>query len=559
MATPLLFHIKFFFSLGIFIFFYALLLQQETFYRLNRLVLMGISLVCLISSFLTYHNLNLFIREDVSASTSLDHIKTSIIEKINMPVINTDMQTSGVTSSAFTYIDLINWVYWVGVSLMMCRFLIQIGSIYFITRQARKVNIDKISLYDMSHSKANPFSFLKRIYIDLSLYSPDDLRKIIAHETVHVRQFHTADIFLAELLTVFFWYNPFCWVLRKYLKQNLEFLADSAVAAKNEKKDYQYTLLKVASSSSKFILISNFNFNHLKKRISMLNKKNSPPIMIIKYYFLFPVMVLAIIVLSGFNKPFNKLNDAVINAIQPGSKTKEKRFKPGIWVTENTVVVAKIGERMIINNTNSDDLLFIVEGQILSANKVPDINPTDYDFIGTRSLTNDEKIALHTSKTRLIYFYKEEIMGLHIMKDRSILTTKQGVRYNYMIPYDYSATPVTDTIPSKVKMVSAVSNLFDNNISYIVERVKNVNGEYKNNLDSEGEAIQGINPLLIINTTLITTAELRDKAILNKKKAIIESKYASFISKNNARALEKYGEKAKDGVIIFEEAELNFR
>ena len=128
-----------------------------------------------------------------------------------------------------------------------------------------------------------------------------------------------------------------------------------------------------------------------------------------------------------------------------------------------------------------------------------------------------------------------------------------------MIPYDYSTTTVTDTILPKVKMVSAVSNLFDNNISYIVERVKNVNSEYKNNLASEGEAIQGINPLLIINTTLITTAELRDKVILNKKKAIIESKYASFISKNNARALEKYGEKAKDGVIIFEGAALNFK
>jgi beta-lactamase regulating signal transducer with metallopeptidase domain len=495
----------------------------------------------------------------VNTSVSFDHFKTSIVEKISKPVISNHVQAPGNTSSTFTYIDLINWIYWVGVGLMVCRFLIQIGSLYFITSRAHKVNIDEISLYDMSHSKSNPFSFLKRIYIDLSLYSPGDLKKIIAHETVHVRQFHTADIFLAELLSIFFWYNPFCWVLRKYLKQNLEFLADNAVAAMTDKKDYQYTLLKVASSSSKFILISNFNFNHLKKRIFMLNRKNSPPIMILKYYFLCPVMVLAIIVLSGFNKPFNKLNAAVINAIQPSSKTKEKRFKPGIWMTENSAVVARNGERMIINNTNSSDLLFIVEGQILSENKIPDINPNNYDFIGTRSLTDDEKMALHTSKTRLIYFYKEEITGLHVMNDRSILTTKEGVRYNYMIPYDYSATPVTDTIPPKAKMASAISNLFDNNISYIVERVKNVNSEYKNNLDNEGEVIQGINPLLIINTTLITTAELRDKAISKKKKAIIESKYASFISKNNARALEKYGEKAKDGVIIFEEAALNFK
>jgi beta-lactamase regulating signal transducer with metallopeptidase domain len=92
---------------------------------------------------------------------------------------------------------------------------------------------------------------------------------------VHVRQKHTVDILLAELLTIVNWYNPFVWLIRYSIRQNLEFIADCEVLKKGlDKKSYQYHLLSVMGQVE-YKLANNFNFSSLKKRIVMMNKLRS--------------------------------------------------------------------------------------------------------------------------------------------------------------------------------------------------------------------------------------------------------------------------------------------
>jgi Zn-dependent protease with chaperone function len=66
-----------------------------------------------------------------------------------------------------------------------------------------------------------PFSFGNSIFINRQLHSEDELREIIRHEFVHVKQKHTADILWAELLCMLNWYNPFAWALKNAMRQNL--------------------------------------------------------------------------------------------------------------------------------------------------------------------------------------------------------------------------------------------------------------------------------------------------------------------------------------------------
>lgn len=51
---------------------------------------------------------------------------------------------------------------------------------------------------------------------------------VISHEREHCRRLHSCDVLTGELLCILFWYNPIAWVLRREIRDNLEFLADRA-------------------------------------------------------------------------------------------------------------------------------------------------------------------------------------------------------------------------------------------------------------------------------------------------------------------------------------------
>jgi TonB-dependent SusC/RagA subfamily outer membrane receptor len=97
------------------------------------------------------------------------------------------------------------------------------------------------------------------------------------------------DILFAELLTIFNWYNPFAWLIRYSIRQNLEFIADRQVVENGfDKKDYQYHLLKVVGQAQ-YRLANNFNFSSLKKRITMMNKIRSARVQLLKFLFILPL------------------------------------------------------------------------------------------------------------------------------------------------------------------------------------------------------------------------------------------------------------------------------
>jgi TonB-dependent SusC/RagA subfamily outer membrane receptor len=95
---------------------------------------------------------------------------------------------------------------------------------------------------------------------------------------------------LAELLCIISWYNPFSWLIRYSIRQNLEFIADQQVLASGlDRKNYQYHLLKVVGEPL-YRLTNNFNFSSLKKRILMMNKSRSTRLHLLKFLFIVPLL-----------------------------------------------------------------------------------------------------------------------------------------------------------------------------------------------------------------------------------------------------------------------------
>jgi TonB-dependent SusC/RagA subfamily outer membrane receptor len=157
------------------------------------------------------------------------------------------------------------------------------------------MEMENVRMYRL-RTDTTPFSFFRWIFINPSMHKPFEIHEIIAHERVHVRQYHSCDILLAEMLCVFCWINPLVWLLKREIQRNLEFLVDYQVVKEGvDSKSYQYHLLRLAYHPSPVSIVNQFNVSPLKERIMMLNAKQSPGIKLIAYTLLLPLVFLFVV------------------------------------------------------------------------------------------------------------------------------------------------------------------------------------------------------------------------------------------------------------------------
>ncbi|MCW3077255.1 MAG: hypothetical protein JWO32_1864, partial [Bacteroidetes bacterium] len=138
----------------------------------------------------------------------------------------------------------------------------------------------------------SPFSFLNYIFISNKEYPETELAKIISHENVHIKEKHTLDLILLELVLVFQWFNPFVWFYKSAIKITHEYLADQGILNSGiDMPGYQYSLLNQVLRENNFEIASSYNFS-VKKRIAMMTKKRSSKLSALKQMIIFPILIL---------------------------------------------------------------------------------------------------------------------------------------------------------------------------------------------------------------------------------------------------------------------------
>jgi len=281
MPSVILYLLKCQICLAIVWLFYQLLLRRLTFYMMNRWYLLGYA--CL--SFLL-PLIHIVLPEEGPVTG-----KGQVISYI--PVI-IGRQAVRVEASAFTGWDILLSVLSVGALLLTGRLLIRWLSLRRIRKEATllrgaAVQDEAVRVYQVN-KPIIPFSFGNAIYINAQMHTENEWAEIILHEYVHVRQRHTVDILLAELLCIVSWCNPFSWLIRHAIRQNLEFIADQQVLASGlDRKSYQYHLLRSIGEPA-YRLANNFNFSSLKKRIVMMNRSKSARLHLVKFLFIVPLL-----------------------------------------------------------------------------------------------------------------------------------------------------------------------------------------------------------------------------------------------------------------------------
>ena len=120
-----------------------------------------------------------------------------------------------------------------------------------------------------------PYSFFNQIVVGTRGLSDDELRCILAHESLHVRQSHSLDILYARLMCCLAWFNPFAWLIMRELRSVHEFQADAASLDACSREDYLHLLYRQATGTGYGHITNNFKSINLKKRIVMMNKSKT--------------------------------------------------------------------------------------------------------------------------------------------------------------------------------------------------------------------------------------------------------------------------------------------
>ena len=182
------------------------------------------------------------------------------------------------------------WIYWFGVIVFAASFIFQLVLLLWRAYRNPVIIDGPYRIVEVSGDKA-PCSFGNNIFINPEKYEWETYNQILLHEKIHIREKHTLDIIIAELLLIFQWFNPFAWIYRREIESNLEFLTDDQLMQqkKVDKQRYQLSLVKVSAPHFPLSLTTNYNQSILKKRIAMMNTKRSNLHTAWKYFFLLPV------------------------------------------------------------------------------------------------------------------------------------------------------------------------------------------------------------------------------------------------------------------------------
>ena len=264
--------------------FYKLMFTGDTFFSWRRATLIGMYFVAMLVPGM-----------DFSAWLSNSEGMTSIANEyatVVLPVVS--ISSEGRGALGWEGIALI--VYSVVVCVLLLRFLWQLISIILLKNNSQTAYIHDTEVYVLTNDEG-PFSFFNWIFINPERHKSDEIEEIMMHELTHCQQLHSIDIIFAELFCVVFWFNPFVWLLKREVRLNLEYLADNSVLANGkDNKEYQYHLLGLTYRKNVATITNNFNVLPIKKRIKMMNKKETKGILKAKYMLYIPLVAMLLAV-----------------------------------------------------------------------------------------------------------------------------------------------------------------------------------------------------------------------------------------------------------------------
>ena len=279
--------------LVLFYLFFRLLLSKETFHRFNRMALLGVLFFSLLIPCIEVTT-----RHQVEVQQAV----LSIEQLLLMAELETTPANVGAVqeTSAISWVQIVLLVYWAGILFLACRNIYSLICLFRLVHSGKHEKLEKGVTLVVHNQEIVPFSWMKYIVISRKDLEENG-REILIHEMAHIHHRHSVDLLVADICIFFQWFNPGAWLLKQELQNIHEYEADETVINEGvNAKEYQLLLIKKAVGTRLYSMANSFNHSKLKKRITMMLKEKSNPWARLKYLYVLPLAAIAV---TAFARP----------------------------------------------------------------------------------------------------------------------------------------------------------------------------------------------------------------------------------------------------------------
>ena len=213
------------------------------------------------------------------------------------------LETENVKNNSLSFLQIVSVAYIIGVIFSFMKMIFNIYKVNKIKQGKKFEIIDNVKIIYTEENHI-PFSFFNCIYL------PDEINNplILKHEMSHVKNHHSLDVILMEIMISFQWFNPFIYKMKKELQNVHEYIADNeAVENETDKSNYMMLLLQQCTADNFNTVANNFSFLLTKKRISMITQKQKTKRMVMRLLLTLPVFAMLILLNTQCDNP--KSND----------------------------------------------------------------------------------------------------------------------------------------------------------------------------------------------------------------------------------------------------------
>jgi len=355
---------------GILFGYYWLVLRNKNFHAWNRFYLLASVLLSLLLPFIKIN----YAPADPGTIVQVLQRVASGDEYMENVIIH--------SSYATWHIDqLYPFLYAAVSALMLVIFLHGLFQILRLIKKFPSQKVESISLIN-TDAKGTPFSFLNYIFwnrnIDIDSTTGN---QVFRHEVAHVREKHTHDKLFINCVLIFFWCNPFFWIMRKELNMIHEFIADKKAIEDNDTSAFAAMILQATYPQHRFQLSNNFFYSPIKRRLAMLTKKNNPRV---NYISRLSALALTIVVFAAFTIKTNSavsIMDPGITGIEMPGDLPAETFTMEVlddtlpnrvpleteYARKGTIKEITLKEEEKIQL--GDDVLYVVNGKIVGIGK----------------------------------------------------------------------------------------------------------------------------------------------------------------------------------------------
>lgn len=254
------------------IFFYAmywLLLRNENQFAVQRFMLIGGIVLSLVFPLIDLTGIQ-FSSQPIVPSIG-DNLPAYWLPEM---VVNDGGENVVIATRSAAIWELVNIIYTVIALSALIIFIYRLLKLVTLRVGSTYYRWNGFSVYEVNQSSI-AFSFFNSIYLGKGDWTEEEKEKILKHESIHLRQYHSLDILLIQLTRIIFWFNPVLHFYQQTLTQLHEYEADTKSVEPMKEDQFCLLLVKSTLQSSGVALAHHFSKSITLKRITMIKTQKT--------------------------------------------------------------------------------------------------------------------------------------------------------------------------------------------------------------------------------------------------------------------------------------------